>query len=139
MNILNANPKVGSAIILVLGVLVVIIFTLPINDPLNQWLHRWQTLVGGGLAVIAAFVTVSEMRASSDQQSKSHQQLVALSLRKEAIEVRPRIQYFEDWFKTKAFPLHRSIHTAIMDWETLQRDNTNSTYRSKWCFQLGRS
>ncbi|MEP1206356.1 MAG: hypothetical protein ABJM29_17375 [Rhizobiaceae bacterium] len=88
------QPEIGAAILIALCVTTVVVVFFPEGHPLNDWLYRWSTLVGGLAAVVAAFVTVSEMRMSQVEQSQNHRELVALGLRVEAVAARKNIQEF---------------------------------------------
>lgn len=52
-------------------------------EGIEPWLYRWQSLVAGALAIVAAALTVIAMLTADDRQGKRHRELVTLALRDE--------------------------------------------------------
>ncbi|MER8867097.1 hypothetical protein NKI19_25900 [Mesorhizobium sp. M0751] len=59
------------------------------------WLYRYQTMIAGILAIIAAGWTVFEMRRSDERQQQRHDDLVALTLRADGAAVRRAAQFVQ--------------------------------------------
>ncbi|MEP0943792.1 MAG: hypothetical protein ABJH63_12500 [Rhizobiaceae bacterium] len=94
MGFFKRQPEASAAILITFSVAAVIIVFLPEGHILNNWLYRWSALIGGLAAVVAAFVTVTEMKMSQAEQSENHRQLIALTLREEAVSARRNIHDF---------------------------------------------
>jgi hypothetical protein len=53
----------------------------------DLWLYRWQTLIAGALAVLAAIITVRQMKTTDKLQEKRHQDLISLNLRSDRLRI----------------------------------------------------
>lgn len=72
------------------AVLAGIFIGVALTDATNSefWLYRYQTIIAGILAIIAAAWTVVEMRRSDERQQARHDDLIRLNLRAERLKVR---------------------------------------------------
>lgn len=55
------------------------------TDVWAKWIYDFQSLFGGLFAVVAAYLTVRQMRESDEQQSSRHRELMELNLRKDKL------------------------------------------------------
>ncbi|SIT56548.1 hypothetical protein BQ8794_290158 [Mesorhizobium prunaredense] len=53
----------------------------------ETWLEKWQTLIAGILAVVAAAVTIRQMQVSDGGQQTRHEHLIRMSMRSETLTV----------------------------------------------------
>ncbi|PWV97729.1 hypothetical protein DFR52_106254 [Hoeflea marina] len=57
------------------------------GDPWFEFLKEWQTLITGALAVIAAWLTIGQMARVDREQARRHEELMSISLRKDALKL----------------------------------------------------
>ncbi|PND26781.1 hypothetical protein [Sinorhizobium sp. M4_45] len=74
-------------VIICVLVFVPVIFFNREPNTLVQWVYDYQTLIGGLFAIAAAYVTVVHMRASDYDNDRRHEDLMALSLRSERLQL----------------------------------------------------
>ena len=55
-----------------LAIILIIIVVVPESGALNKWLFRWQELVAGMLAILAAVLTILRMRKMQREDRKMH-------------------------------------------------------------------
>ncbi|MGN7715224.1 hypothetical protein [Agrobacterium radiobacter] len=80
---------------LALGVAIVlpVVFGLPrgigghAGDGWRNFIYDFQTLIGGGAAIIAAWYTVGQMRITDEKSELRHRELVALQLRSDRLRI----------------------------------------------------
>jgi hypothetical protein len=81
-----------TAIFIALSVSFICFFVVPFVSskelfPWIEFLNKYQTLIGGVLAIFAAILTIGQMRKSDEVNQKRHDQLIELSLRGEHLQV----------------------------------------------------
>ncbi|MER9069275.1 hypothetical protein NKH84_22345 [Mesorhizobium sp. M0902] len=96
------------------------------------WLYRYQTLVAGILAIIAAGWTVFEMRRTDGRQDQRHIELVKLNVRADRLKASRAAYIFPKTFRRFADELAGMMPT-IASWN--DQDSLQDIFRSKPNFE----
>lgn len=81
------------------------------------WLYRYQTIIAGILAIVAAAWTVYEMRRTDDRQGQRHTELVKLNLRSDSMKAARAADTFPDTLRGIALDLDATTLT-IKSWRS---------------------
>jgi hypothetical protein len=87
------------------------------GDTWRNFIYDFQTLIGGGAAIIAAWVTVHQMRITDQKSESRHEELIALQMRADRLRVermlhpslnnlKLRYEAISSW---KTFPLKKLV------------------------------
>jgi hypothetical protein len=72
-----------------------------VSEGAIKWLHDWQTLITGGMAVGAAGLTVAAMHLTDARQQLRHVELIKLNTRRDKLRVmraaNPRAKALRNW------------------------------------------
>lgn len=85
---------------------------------LSDWVYRYQTLLGSLAAIIAAYVTIVQMRASDIRQEERHRELIGLGATKDKLAI--------ERFKHTSLRLAKYCSDAIVRFN--EYDNTSSEW-----------
>lgn len=73
------------------------------GDSWRNFIYDFQTLIGGGAAIIAAWYTIRQMRITDEKSEARHRELVALQLRSDRLRVErmlfPALSDLEDCYE----------------------------------------
>ncbi|MEL6503464.1 MAG: hypothetical protein AAFQ10_03315 [Pseudomonadota bacterium] len=83
--VVSRHPILTIMVIVLIAIVIIGTVFIDENGALNAWLNRWQTLITGVLATLAAYLTVRQIHFSDDRQEVRHEQLMALGLRRDAL------------------------------------------------------
>jgi hypothetical protein len=72
-------------------------------------LSNWQGLAAGVLAVLAAFVTIAQMRVSDIRQDRRHFGLMSLSVRSDHLKIRRAARPYADYLTLFSTDIHKEI------------------------------
>lgn len=85
------DPSLHAAVVacalMVAAVIVLASLAGDASKSLEAWVNRYQTLITGFFAIGAAYLTVFQMRVSDQKSDKRHEDLLALSLRPDALRI----------------------------------------------------
>ncbi|RVG94862.1 hypothetical protein CN221_14900 [Sinorhizobium meliloti] len=93
----------------------VVIFVASISDgevvSVETWVYRYQALIGGLAAIFAAYFTVAQMRLSDTKSDRRHEDVLALTLRTDALRLDRALGELEtlrgEVVGLRGLPLHR--------------------------------
>ena len=99
------KPAVPPFLVACIIVVAVAILVATVSDPDTQspsdWVIRYQSLIGGLAAMIAAYITVAQMRATDELAEKRHHELFGVSIRADYLRLH------------RAFGLHKQSYDEI--------------------------
>ncbi|MEY9717881.1 hypothetical protein ABIA22_000371 [Sinorhizobium fredii] len=79
------------------------IFAATIAEPVagvadfGSWVDKNQTLITGAFALLAAYLTIAQMRASDDENERRHRQLFGMALRSDFLRIHRAFMGFPRW------------------------------------------
>ena len=115
-------PSISPAIIAVAVCMGTVVTIASVQDAevqtFSEWVYRYQTLLGSLAAIVAAYVTIVQMRASDMRQEERHRELIGLNEAKDILA----IQRFQ----------HTSLRLAKYCSDAIARFNEYDNRSSEW-------
>ncbi|RWP44325.1 MAG: hypothetical protein EOR04_05225 [Mesorhizobium sp.] len=96
------------------------------TSTIEFWLHRYQTVIAGILAIIAAGWTVFEMRRADERQERRHTDLVHLNIRSDKLKAARAAYEFPEALRQLATDV-LGISTKIDKWVAANKGITETS------------